>query len=708
MRSGWLWLCLAAVAVGAELSPADSLLSAAHRGDAPAVEELLRAGAPSNARNPYGATAITEAAANGHVAVLAALLRAGADANQTASGGETALMLASLSGSVEGVRLLLEHGAAVNARDGWKQQTALMWAAGANRAEVAKLLIAKGAELDAHSTIWPAEVEHPANGNLVSKQPKGGLTPLLYAAREGSLDAAKVLIAAGADLNLAEPDGVTPVVMALINAHYDLAGALLEAGANPNVQDRYGRSPLYTAIDMYTMEPSGTRPAPRTEDRLNGFDIAKLALAKGADPNVRLRESVPGRSVSDNPDPILRGGTTPFIRAAKTGDVEGMKLLMAHGADPYLTTNEGINALMAASGQGWRFGDSLIPESAAMEAVRLCLTLKYDINAANRKGETALHGAAMRGGDAIAKLLVANGASLYMRDLQGHTPYNIAAGDGSRGLPGYKGTAAVFEQLMASAATEVKQIKRGLYVIEAPLNGAEGPNLSFLVTTEGVVLVDDRWDQNFQQVSERIRSVTDQPIRYVIKTHHHSEHTGAYKKQFPAVVTIAHENARKHMLEARMTGPPDMVFSDEYSLWLGGKEIRLLHPGNAHTDGDIAIFFPAERTVYAGDLMAATDSVTNPTMDYANGGSLKQWPAALDRVLALDFDTVVPGTGHSVTGKDTLQKHRAKVEQVRQRAAALVQAKTSKEDLTKVLIDEFSFKPVNLRSVDGMLIEMTN
>lgn len=696
----------------AEPDGTSALQWAAHQGDAASVDLLVRAGASVKQTNRYGANALTEAAAAGNAAIVASLLAAGADPNTIAAEGETALMLAAASGNTEAVRILIEKGADVNAHEHWKQQTALMWAAAANRPDVARILIAHGADLNAHSTIWPPEVEHPANGNLVSKQPKGGLTALLYAARQGSLQAARVLAESGADLNMTEPDGTTPVIMALINAHYDLAAMLIEAGADPNKQDRYGRGPLYTAIDMYTMEPSGTRPAPRENDQLNGLDVAKLLLVKGANANVALVEPVPGRSVSDNPDPILRAGATPFIRAAKTGDVAGMQLLLANGADPKAATTDGVNALMAAAGQGWRYGDSVVLEAAALRAVELCLDLGLDVNGVNRKGESALHGAAYRGGNDIASVLVKHGASPYLRDSQGRTPYDITVGDGSRGLPGYESSAIYFSKLMASqfaqsGQTEIKQIKPNLYVIEASLSGADGPNLAFYATEEGVVLIDDRIDQNYQAIVARIQSVTNRPIRYIIKTHHHGEHTGAYKTLIPDAVTISHVNARKHMVEGKMAGASDIVFADETSLWLGGKEIRLIHPEPAHTDGDVVIYFPAERTVYVGDLMAATETVTNPTMDYAAGGSLEQWPATLDRVLDLEFDTVIPGTGYGVTGKAALKAHRDKVEKVRQRVRALIQARTSKDDLTKVLIDEFSFKPVNLRGVDGMFVEMS-
>src|SRR5262249_29632623 len=156
--------------------------------------------------------------------------------------------------------------------------------------------------------------------------------------------------------NLADLDGITPLIMALINAHYDTAAILAEAGADANLADRWGRTALYAAIDMHTLEPSTTRPAPREGDKLNGLDLARILLERGAKVDPKLVKPTPGRGIPDGPDPLLVEGTTPFIRAAKTGDVEAMRLLLAHGADPKLTTVRGVNALMAAAGQGWRFG----------------------------------------------------------------------------------------------------------------------------------------------------------------------------------------------------------------------------------------------------------------------------------------------------------------------------------------------------------------
>src|SRR5262249_21914722 len=160
------------------------------------------------------------------------LLNAGASANNTANPeGETVLMTSARTGNIEAVRLLLAHGAEVNAHENWKGQTALMWAAAANKAGRVKLLLGHGAQVDARSALATPEIKRPANGNLISEQPKGSLTALLFASREGAKDAVRVLRQAGANPNLADPDGITPLIMAIINGHYDTAAVLIESGA---------------------------------------------------------------------------------------------------------------------------------------------------------------------------------------------------------------------------------------------------------------------------------------------------------------------------------------------------------------------------------------------------------------------------------------------------------------------------------------------
>jgi ankyrin repeat protein len=428
-----------------------ALVEAVHGNHAGVAALLIKSGAKANAANSFGITPLSEAAANGNAEILEILLQAGADPNALSAQGEPALMTAARAGNPEAVRVLLKHGAVVDARESWKGQTALMWAAAENRAEVAKTLIEAGANVNARSTEWPEEKKRPSNGNIVSLRPRGGLTPLLFAAREGALASIEVLAKAGCDLNLTEPDGTNALVMALINAHYDAAAFLLNAGADPNIADKYGRTALYAAIDMNSLEPSVTRPAPKESDETHPLDVARSALAHGAKVDPLLTKPTPGRGLSDDPDLILRAGATPFIRAAKTGDVAAMQLLLDHGADPRAVTKDGVTALMAAAGLGWRFGQSQVPEGDSLKAVQFCLEHNGEVNAVNVTGQTALHGAASRGANDIIRLLAERGAKLDVKDKRNRTPLDIAEGGRERGAVSYPAAAALLKQLMAQA-----------------------------------------------------------------------------------------------------------------------------------------------------------------------------------------------------------------------------------------------------------------
>jgi ankyrin repeat protein len=222
---------------------------AVHHDDAELVRRLLEAGAAVAVANDYGATPMSEAAVAANPAVLAALLDAGAHADSPNADGQTALMVVARGGNTAAAKALIERGADVNAREQRKGQTALMWAVAQSHPEMVKLLIEHGAEVDARSTVndWERMVTaEPRQKNLMP----GGFTPLLYAARQGCIECARQLLAAGAAIDRTVPDGVTPLLSALLNAHFDTAKYLIEAGAQVNKWDFWGRSPLYAAVGV--------------------------------------------------------------------------------------------------------------------------------------------------------------------------------------------------------------------------------------------------------------------------------------------------------------------------------------------------------------------------------------------------------------------------------------------------------------------------
>jgi ankyrin repeat protein len=433
---------------------------AVRQGDAELVDRILRTGADVNAANRYGVTPLRLAAIAGEPTLLKTLLDAGGDGNALGKDGETLLMTVARGGHVEAARLLLERGAEVDAREAWHGQTALMWAAAQGHPAMLRELIAHGADVNARSNTeeWERQVTSEPRDKWL---PPGGLTPLLFAARENCLACLPVLIEAGADVNATTPDGISPIVIALINGHFDVAGALVEAGTDPNLADYTGRTALYAAIDFNTM-PKSNRPAPKVlENELTGLDVARLLLDRGADVNARVKRLVPYRAKLDRGnDGMLGGGTTAFLRAAKAADLPAMRLLLERGADPTLApTRSGIDPLMAAAGLGTNESDSTgrgKTQAEAIEAIQLLLDRGLDVNARATDGQTALHGAAMQGYDEVIKFLAARGAALDAQDNDGFTPLDVALGKaGGFGFSGREGvvregTAAVIRELMAA------------------------------------------------------------------------------------------------------------------------------------------------------------------------------------------------------------------------------------------------------------------
>ena len=327
-------------------------------------------------------------------------------------------------------------------------------------------MIAHGADVNARQVTWNWERQ-------ITKEPRekwlplGGLTPLMFAARQGCLDCARILLKAGAEINAADPNNVSSMLLATINGHYDLAGFLVDQGADPNIADETGRTALYAAVDMHTM-PESNRPSPReTDNNLSSMDLIRSLLAHGANVNAQLKKIQPYRTKLDRGDDTMLGaGTTPMLRAAKAGDAESIQALLAKGADPKLPTKSGITPLMAAAGLGTKEEDTTArkkTEAEAIASIKLCLEAGVDVNAGDNAGDTALHGAAQKGWDQVVQFLIDHGAKLDVKDKKGRTPLDAANGlMGNGGFDGtrrdvHESTVALLTKLMAVPEAKASQ-----------------------------------------------------------------------------------------------------------------------------------------------------------------------------------------------------------------------------------------------------------
>ena len=385
---------------------------AAHWDDLEMADLLIRAGANAKAANREMATPLYVASVNGSAAMIEKLLNGGADANSTfLTNGETALMEAARSGSLDAVKLLLEHGAQVNVREKLRETTALMWAAEQNHPAVIKLLIEHGADVTLSSKKEQAKKQYGLNAN-VKLSFTGGMTSLVLAAREGGLESVDALVAAKADVNQTTADGSSAMLVAIQNGHYDVATYLVNHGADINLANDKGWNPLYLAVKHRNIE-TGTIPVPNGEQAM---EFIKLLLDRGVNVNARVKANTEIRN-GQRATWLNEAGATPFLRAALCGDIEVMKLLLAHGADPKIDTEDHTTPLMAAAGVGYSDGfihDRSVEET--VEAMKLILDLGADVNAANKQGLTALHGAAHKAALEEIKLLVEHGANLAARD----------------------------------------------------------------------------------------------------------------------------------------------------------------------------------------------------------------------------------------------------------------------------------------------------
>jgi len=435
---------------------------AVQQNDVDLADRLIQAGANVKVKNDYGSTPMSEASIIGNPAMIEKLLKAGADVNSPNADGQTALMVVARSGKVEAARVLLNHGADVNAREHWREQTALIWASAENQPAMVKELIAHGADVNVRSQVNDWQIQVTAEPRAIYR-PAGGLTALLYAARENCLGCVKSLAEGGADLNLTDPEGCTPLLMALLNGNFDIGAYLIQKGANINKWDWYGQTPLYAAVDLNTV-PHGGRPDRPSLDETTGLQIIKMLLDAGANPNAQLKLAQPYRAVGPDrgADGMITIGTTPLLRAAKAFDAAAIGLLLEKGALPNLPNSAGYTPVMAAAGLGSRDRDTrgrfLTEDVPARSVKALDLLIKggADVNATDtRGGQTALHGAAGWGWDEVVQFLADHGAKLDAKDGRGATPLDSALGPtgGQRGAQAaelHPSTAALLRKLMAS------------------------------------------------------------------------------------------------------------------------------------------------------------------------------------------------------------------------------------------------------------------
>ena len=426
---------------------------AAHLDDPDAVDVLLAAGADAAAANRYGVQPLSLACTSGSARIIARLLAAGADPDAALPGGETALMTAARAGRADAVELLLAHGADVSASESTRNQTALMWAAAHGHAAVASALLDAGADIHARSS-GPASAAGGSGSQVAVFRDYArrgridAFTPLLFAVRGGHVDTVRTLLDRGANVDDTAPNGASALVVAAVNAHWELGALLLDAGADPDLAGQ-GWTALHQVVRTRTLN-IGQFPHPVPTGRLSGLDFARRLIAAGADLDARVTRPI---------DDGYRGprfsqiDATAYVLAGKGADHEMLRLLAAAGADVALTNETGTTALMAAAGVGMFYvnEDSGTNEDA-LEAVKVALEHGADINAADRKGDTPLHGGAWRGSNAIVRLLVDRGARLDAVNRNGFTPLRVANGEEftRAGLQRRPETVALLRELMTA------------------------------------------------------------------------------------------------------------------------------------------------------------------------------------------------------------------------------------------------------------------
>jgi ankyrin repeat protein len=455
---------------------------AAYQNNLALAQELLNAHANVNIETRLESiTPLFMACESGSAPMVELLLEHGANVNQEDRLGTMPLMMASAAGNAAVVKILLDHGADVDAREHAHEQTALMFAANLDRADVISVLLAHGADPNIESKVEPThqpvtKTDQRQGAELPVKEPKpaeklvsnvgampvpdgkkaggtddgktphqggapkeglhlraatviGGMTPLLFAARQGNIAAATALLDGGAKINeVSGSEHTTPLVLAIMNGHFDLAKMLVERGADVNLANDAGVAPLWATIDVqwppteWSVEPSVN------QEKTDYLSLMKLLLAHGANPNARIKEEPWERVQSENRDWIKDPGATAFFRAAQAWDVPAMKLLKDNGADPTIPTTQGMTPLMAAAGLGWAPMYTTTAVPTTMEAVQYCMSLSANVNAQDKLGYTALMGAAFVGDLQVIQYLADHGAKTNVKDKAGDTVADMANG----------------------------------------------------------------------------------------------------------------------------------------------------------------------------------------------------------------------------------------------------------------------------------------
>jgi len=481
--------------VDANASQGDGMTAlhwATYKDDLQMAQMLLYAGAKTGAGLRLNAmTPLFFASQNGSPRMVDLLLKSGADVNASIRTGATPLMFAARSGNSEVVKLMLDKGADPNARETGRGETALMFAAASNRPEVIKVLMAHGAKptlstkvIDIagrnaaargtrgaapQATVTPAPQaqaaqpgQQPLRGargggggggsgadeRTPAVETMGGMTPLLFAARQGHFAAVKALLDGGADINgVNAGDKTSPLLIASINGHFDLAKWLLENGASPTLASTGGATPLYAVLNVkWAFVAEYPQPETRNE-KTPYLELMKMMLDRGADPNVRIKVDLWYSAYSSSRTQIDAGGATPFWRAAQASDVAAMRLLFERGANPTLRSTNGQSPLHIAAGAGVHGNQEVTVYGTWMPGVKYLVDdLRIDVNERDGRGLTALHHAAGRGDNEMILYLVSRGGDVTVIGRSGETVADIANGPRQRIQP-FAETVALLEIL---------------------------------------------------------------------------------------------------------------------------------------------------------------------------------------------------------------------------------------------------------------------